>query len=116
MQTTAAAALTLTLLAPVDARAEAAFKLGTFAREGRTLLGIVLADLRVVDIAAANVDLQKRHPDWKRVAVPKDMTELIEHYEDGLRERLHAIAREAGAATSRPRYVHELKTLQVRPP
>jgi len=116
MQTTTAAALALVLLAPGAGRAEAAFKLGTFAREGRPLLGMVLEDLRVVDIAAANAHLQRRHPDWKRLAMPSDMTELIEHYEDGLRERLHAIAREAGAATPRPRYVHELKALQVRPP
>jgi 2-keto-4-pentenoate hydratase/2-oxohepta-3-ene-1,7-dioic acid hydratase in catechol pathway/putative intracellular protease/amidase len=116
MHITAATALSLVLLAPAAARAEAPFKLGTFAREGRPLLGIVLADLRVVDIAEANADLQRRHPDWTPLAMPSDMTELIERYEDGLRERLHAIAGEAAAATPRPAYVHELKALQVRPP
>jgi len=116
MRVTAAAAVVLVLLAPGAGRAETAFKLGTFARDGRPLLGLVLEDRWVVDIAAANGALQRRHPAWKALAMPSDMTALIEHYEDGLRERLHAIATEAAALTPRPGYVHELKSLQVRPP
>jgi len=116
MRVTAAAAVVLVLLAPGAGRAETAFKLGTFARDGRPLLGLVLEDRRVVDIAAANGALQRRHPDWKALAMPSDMTALIEHYEDGLRERLHAIAGETAVATPRPGYVHDLKALKVRPP
>ena len=91
------------------------FKLGTFAREGRTFPGLVLEDRWVADIAAGNAELERRHPDWKTLAMPADMKELIQRYEDGLRERLHVLAKEA-AATPRPGYVTDLRGLRVRPP
>lgn len=114
---TAAAAVALTTLAltaeppprPVP------FKLGTFEAGGRVLLGLVLDDLWVVDIAAANAELERRHPEWPRLDMPADMKQLIEGYEPGSRERLHALAREA-AAGPRSAWVHDLKTLRLRPP
>jgi 2-keto-4-pentenoate hydratase/2-oxohepta-3-ene-1,7-dioic acid hydratase in catechol pathway/putative intracellular protease/amidase len=111
------AVIAFVLLAPkAGAAADTPFKLGTFESKGRTFPGLVLEDHVVVDIAAANARLQKGHPAWKRLAMPTSMKELIGRYEDGLRERLHAIANDAAAATPRAADVHDLKTLWVRPP
>jgi len=107
-----AAATALLILA---ATAGTPFKLGTFERGGRTFPAIVLEDRWVVDIAAANAELEKRHPDWKRVAMPSDMKGLIARYDDGLGERLRVIAREA-AATPRGVAAQERTALRVRPP
>jgi 2-keto-4-pentenoate hydratase/2-oxohepta-3-ene-1,7-dioic acid hydratase in catechol pathway len=87
------------------------FKLGTFERQGRTLLGLVLEDRRVIDIAAANAAMEKQHPDWKKLAAPADMKELIARYDEGWKERLHALAQE-GARTA----THDLASLKIRPP
>jgi 2-keto-4-pentenoate hydratase/2-oxohepta-3-ene-1,7-dioic acid hydratase in catechol pathway len=94
--------------------ADTPFKLGTFERNGRTFPGLVLEDRWVVDIAAANARLQKRHADWKPLDMPAGMKELIERYDGGLRERLHAIAKESGTAPGVDLY--EVKALRVRPP
>jgi 2-keto-4-pentenoate hydratase/2-oxohepta-3-ene-1,7-dioic acid hydratase in catechol pathway len=112
---TAVAAMAVFSLSLSSAGADLPFKLGTFERNGRTFPGLVLEDRWVVDIAAANARLQKEHPSWKPLVIPAGMKELIERYDDGLRERLHAIASEPGAA--RPRAdVYEVKALRVRPP
>jgi 2-keto-4-pentenoate hydratase/2-oxohepta-3-ene-1,7-dioic acid hydratase in catechol pathway/putative intracellular protease/amidase len=111
-----AALIALLTLAPSVAPAETPFKLGTFERNGRTFPGLVLDDRWVVDIGAANARLEKRHPDWKRIAMPTRMRELIERYEDGLRERLHAIASDAAKASPRTSDVHDVRSLRVRPP
>jgi 2-keto-4-pentenoate hydratase/2-oxohepta-3-ene-1,7-dioic acid hydratase in catechol pathway len=87
----------------------APFKLGTFERNGRPMLGLVLDGSRVADIAAANAGLERRHPDWKKLAAPADMKELLERYDGEWRDRLHAIAREPGTT-------YDLKAVRVRPP
>ncbi len=96
------------------AAADTPFKLGTFERGGKTFVGLVLDDRWVVDVAAANARLQKRHADWKAIAMPAGMRELIQRYDEGLRERLHAIAGETSAAPAAD--VFEVKALRVRPP
>src|SRR2546427_2768070 len=111
----AVAALWALSLVLSTAAADTPFKLGTFERNGRTFPGLVLEDRWVVDIAAANARLQKQRPTWKPLVIPGGMKELIARYEDGLRERLHAIANESGAATPRAD-VYEVKALRVRPP
>ena len=90
------------------------FKLGTFERNGRTFAGLVLDDRWVVDAAAANARLEKRHAGWKPLAVPAGMKELIERYDAGVRERLHAIANETRPAPGPD--VYEVKALRIRPP
>jgi len=92
------------------AAAPAPFKLGTFERQGRVLLGLVLEDRRVIDIAAANAALQKKHPEWKTLAAPADMKELIARYDQGWRQRLQALAQEGAGAAA------DLASLKVRPP
>jgi 2-keto-4-pentenoate hydratase/2-oxohepta-3-ene-1,7-dioic acid hydratase in catechol pathway len=103
-------ALLLAAAAQAAAPAPTPFKLGTFERQGKLLLGLVLNDRRVVDIAAANAALQRRHPGWKALAAPADMKELIAGYEQGWRERLRALAREGAAGAV------DLASLKVRPP
>src|SRR2546427_12892267 len=95
---TALAAVAVFSLGLSSADAETPFKLGTFERNGRTFAGLVREDRWVVDIAAANARLQKQHPSWKPLVIPAGMKELIERYDDDLRERLHAIANETAAA------------------
>lgn len=96
-----------------EQKGAAPFKLGTFERQGGTLLGLVLGDQRVIDIAAASAALEKDHPGWPRLELPADMKQLIARYDEGWRERLYAIAAEAGAGAP---YAHERKALRVRPP
>src|SRR2546428_13190984 len=93
----ALAALWALSLVLSTAAADTPFKLGTFERNGRIFPGLVLEDRWVVDIAAANARLQKRHAAWKPLVMPAGMRELIERYDDGLQERLPAIAKESGA-------------------
>jgi 2-keto-4-pentenoate hydratase/2-oxohepta-3-ene-1,7-dioic acid hydratase in catechol pathway len=89
------------------------FKLGTFERGGRTFLGLVLDDTRVLDITQANAAFQKSHPQAARMAMPADMTVLIERYDDGLGDRLRAIANAAGKGAS---YEHPVGGLKILPP
>jgi 2-keto-4-pentenoate hydratase/2-oxohepta-3-ene-1,7-dioic acid hydratase in catechol pathway len=77
------------------------YKLGTFAHEGRTFLGLVLADSVVVDLSKADASM------------PSRMNALLEQY-DALRPKLAAIA--AGAAASRPAHAYDVKALVTRPP
>jgi 2-keto-4-pentenoate hydratase/2-oxohepta-3-ene-1,7-dioic acid hydratase in catechol pathway len=107
---------------PILAYAQSAepFKLGTFEIAGEPTVALVLRDALIVDIAAANADFE-RSGGQARVAAPRDMLDLIERYDDGVRNRLYAIVdglvdgdRLAGAA--RPSYVHELDFVRTLPP
>ncbi len=89
------------------------FKLGTFERGGRTFLGLVLDDARVLDIAAANAGFQKSHPNAAKVAMPTEMTVLIERYDNGVGDRLRAIANAAGKGAS---YEYAVGRLKILPP
>ena len=92
------------------------FKLGTFERGGRTFLGLVLDDARVLDIAAANAGFQKSHPNAAKLAMPTEMAVLIERYDNGVGDRLRAIANAAGKGASYEFAVGRLKILPpVRP-
>ena len=90
------------------------FKLGTFEdRPGRTFVGIVVGDSKVIDFATANEDVARidalyaSREQPRRVASPRDMKDLIARYQTGLRERagylvsllgnLHGLARPAYA-------------------
>ena len=110
-----ALAATLALAASTAAQAQKVtpFKLGTFERGGRTFLGVVLDDTRVLDIAQANAAFQKSHPKVAKVAMPSDMTVLIERYDNGVGDRLRAIANTAGKGAS---YEYAVGRLKVLPP
>ena len=66
------------------------FKLGTFEIEGTPKVGVVLRDAFIVDLNAANQDLES-DPAYASVPMPADMIELISRYEDGLQNRLYEL-------------------------
>jgi len=115
------AALAVPILASAQRGAPAEpFKVGTFEIDGAPTVSLVLRDALVVDIAAANADLE-RSGSPSGVAAPRDMLDLIERYNDGVRDRLYAIVdalvagnRLTGAA--RPSYVHAVDSVKTLPP
>jgi 2-keto-4-pentenoate hydratase/2-oxohepta-3-ene-1,7-dioic acid hydratase in catechol pathway len=92
------------------------FKLGTFERQGRTFLGLVLRDAQVVDIAQANTVLEGRNSSWPKVSIPGEMKDLIARYEAGLKDRLYAMVNALGAVPAAAPYVHPVRDLKVLPP
>jgi len=68
------------LMAQSQARPQEPFKLGTFERQGRVFLGLVLRDAQVVDIAQANTAFEGRSPSAPKLTIPGDMKELIARY------------------------------------
>jgi 2-keto-4-pentenoate hydratase/2-oxohepta-3-ene-1,7-dioic acid hydratase in catechol pathway len=91
----------------------ATFKLGTFERQGRAFVGVVLPNATVIDFAAAHSAVTPA----STAAAPTDMKDLIARYDSGLRARILEIVRAASAAQgARPAYVHDLGTLKVLPP
>ena len=92
------------------------FKLGTFERNGRTLLGLVLRDAQVVDIAPANAAFEASNGSAPRLAAPADMKQLIARYDAEWKPRLAAIARAVSTAGSTPAYVYALNTVRTLPP
>ena len=91
------------------------FKLGTFERQGKPFLGIVLRESIVIDFAAANA---ASGMPASKIAAPTDMKDLISRYDQGLRARIAEIIRsvESAGAAARPPYVSDLSTLKILPP
>ena len=96
------------------------FKVGTFLIGGRPTVGIVLRDMLIVDLGAANaaLELDQAYP---KIPMPADMLELIARYEYGMKPRLYEIVNDlvAGnqlAGNRRPDYVHELDDVRTLPP
>lgn len=103
----------LTAATGVQAQKTTPFKLGTFERNGRTFLGLVIDDSRVLDIALANAAFQKSNPKAAKVAMPANMTALIERYDTGVGDRLRAIANGASRGAS---YEYAVTRLKILPP
>ena len=91
------------------------FKVGTFEIRKTPTVALVLRDSLVVDIAAANSAV----PGTKLTA-PRDMIDLIERYDSGLRSRLVEIVNYLAAnnrlVNSRPDYVHDVKAVRTMAP
>lgn len=91
------------------------FKVGTFEIRKTPTVGLVLRDSLVVDIAAANTAV----PGTKLTA-PRDMIDLIERYDSGLRSRLVEIVNYLAAnnrlTSAKPEYVHDVKAVRTLPP
>jgi 2-keto-4-pentenoate hydratase/2-oxohepta-3-ene-1,7-dioic acid hydratase in catechol pathway len=99
---------------PTHAQVPAPFKLGTFERNGRPFVGIVLRESLVIDFAAAHAAI--RTP-ASTVAAPTDMKDLIVRYDSGLRARIGDIVRSVDAAgAARPAYAYELRAVKILPP
>lgn len=92
------------------------FKLGTFERDGRPFVGLVLRDTQVVDIAQANAAYEASNASAPKRTPPADMTQLIARYDAEWKERLHAIARAVPSGGTAPAYVTPLDRLKLRPP
>ncbi len=89
------------------------FKLGTFERQGRPFVGIVLRESVVIDFAAAHAATRTS----ATLAAPVDMKDLIARYDQGIRARIVDIVRNVSASTgARPAYVYDLSALKVLPP
>jgi 2-keto-4-pentenoate hydratase/2-oxohepta-3-ene-1,7-dioic acid hydratase in catechol pathway len=87
------------------------FKLGTFERQGRPFVGVVLRDTLVIDLAAAHAAITSPA---SNIAAPTDMKDLIARYDSGLRARIQEIVRSVG--DSRPAYVYDVGALKILPP
>jgi 2-keto-4-pentenoate hydratase/2-oxohepta-3-ene-1,7-dioic acid hydratase in catechol pathway len=105
---------------PAPLKSAEPFKLGTFLIDDRPSVGIVLRDTLVIDLVAANRQLQLR-PDVVQVAVPSDMLGVIGQYEYGMQRRIYEIVNAVvsegqltGAA--RPSYVHDVAKLKTLAP
>jgi 2-keto-4-pentenoate hydratase/2-oxohepta-3-ene-1,7-dioic acid hydratase in catechol pathway len=95
------------------------FKVGTFEIDGEPTVGLVLRDALIVDIGAANADLE-RTAGLASMAMPESMLELIEGYEDGLKLRLYrmvnALVADERLESARPAYVHDVDATRILPP
>ena len=97
---------------PVAQPSSTPFKLGTFESGGRTFVGVVLDEARVIDLAAANQALNT----GVDVAAPTEMKDLITRYESGVRDMIRAVIGGVEAASEPLTYVHDLASLNIRPP
>ena len=122
---TLALAAVAALGAGSDARSDAVksvepFKLGTFAVDGRPTVGIVLRDKLVIEVQAANRELELQ-PQFIRMPMPADMIGIIERYEYGVQRRLYEIvnalvASNRLAGDRRPSYVHDAASIRTLAP
>ena len=96
-------------VAALQGQGPAGFKLGTFEAGGRTFIGVVVNDAVVVDLEQANAAFEKQSAGAPRLAIPRDMKELIAKYDGGLAQRIAALAGQA-SAQPRPAYVSDVKS------
>ena len=95
------------------AQAPTPYKLGTFERDGRTFVGIVLRESLVIDFLAAHTAITPP----STLAAPLDMKDLIARYDGGLRARIVEIVRMVETpGSARPPYAYELRTVKILPP
>jgi 2,4-didehydro-3-deoxy-L-rhamnonate hydrolase len=102
--------------AQTSASSREPFKVGTFERNGRPFVAVVLHDSQVVDIAEANAALERRDSAATKLRMPADMKELIERYDTELKARLYAIVNDVAGARQAPPYAYAIKDLRVLPP
>lgn len=95
------------------------FKVGTFEIAGAPTVGIVLRDSVVVELNAANSDLETDGA-YPQIPMPADMLELISRYDYGLKKRLYEIVNHLSARRSRgderPSFVHDVDNVRTLPP
>src|SRR5688572_26708686 len=120
-------AIAALLIGPLDGYAQTGtaaqsaepYKVGTFSSGTSEWVGIVLRDRFVVDLAQANLALEKTRS-WPRRAMPADMVALIADYENGLKGRIYAIVGDVvqGSALTgtRPSYIREVSQVKTLAP
>jgi 2-keto-4-pentenoate hydratase/2-oxohepta-3-ene-1,7-dioic acid hydratase in catechol pathway len=89
------------------------FKLGTFEREGRPFVGIVLRDAIVIDFAAASAAIAAPRGPF---APPTDMKGVIANYDHGVRERIQEVIASVESTSDPQPYVYSLDRLKTLPP
>jgi len=125
MRSTILAALLVVLAVPAGLSAQAVesaepFKVGTFQIDGEATVALVLRDSLIVDIGAANAELEV-NPMYPHVAMPADMLELVGQYEYGLKFRLYEIVNDLLAdnrlsGSERASSVHDVEDVRILPP
>jgi 2-keto-4-pentenoate hydratase/2-oxohepta-3-ene-1,7-dioic acid hydratase in catechol pathway len=112
----------LLILAPLEGMTQSVaepFKVGTFEINGAPTVGIVLRDSVIVELEAANRDLE-RNGNYATIPVPADMLELISRYDYGLKRRLYEIVNDLAARRARgeerPDYEHDVGDVRTLPP
>ena len=115
---TAAMALAIQSSPPLPTLAES-FKLGTFEIDGEPTLGIVLRDRMVVELLAANRELERK-PEYAKLPMPEDMKALAGLYHLGYNRRIYQIVNHvvgAGLLEGGKRsYVHQVSDVRTLPP
>ncbi len=116
----AAFSISGTALAQMGADVAEPFKLGTFEINGVQTIGIVLRDELIVDLNAANDELQ-RSPEYPSVTMPENMVGLIGQYEYGLKYRLYEIVTDLVENSSltgrdRPSFIHDVEDVRTLAP
>ena len=92
------------------------FKVGTFEIDGAPVVGIVLRDALIIDLAAANTALEI-DPAYVHINAPPDMLALIGQYEYGLKYRLYEIVNNVvGNDLLGADYVHRVDDVGILPP
>jgi 2-keto-4-pentenoate hydratase/2-oxohepta-3-ene-1,7-dioic acid hydratase in catechol pathway len=92
------------------------FKVGTFEIGGAATVGVVLRDVLIIDLAAANTALEI-DPMYAHVTAPKDMLELIGQYEYGLKYRIYDIVNNVvGNDLLGADYIHRVDDVGILPP
>jgi 2-keto-4-pentenoate hydratase/2-oxohepta-3-ene-1,7-dioic acid hydratase in catechol pathway len=96
------------------------FKLGTFDFDGAPEIGIVLRDRLVVELDAANRELERR-PEVSELPMPKDMRALAGLYHVGYDRRIyrivdHLISSNLLEGANRRGYVHDLSEVRTLAP
>ena len=95
------------------------FKVGTFEIDGVPRVGIVLRDSLIIDLYAANEELQKNTA-YPSIPLPADMIGLIERYDYGLKYRLYEIVNDLvdnnKLGGNRPEYVYAVDKVRTLPP
>jgi 2-keto-4-pentenoate hydratase/2-oxohepta-3-ene-1,7-dioic acid hydratase in catechol pathway len=96
------------------------FKLGTFEIDGEPTIGIVLRDRIVVELAAANRELE-RLPEVAELLMPEDMRNLAGLYHLGYDRRIYQIVNHVVGSNllegpKRRGYVHELSAVRTLAP
>src|SRR5688572_32822977 len=120
-------AIAALLIGPLDGYAQTGtaaqsaepYKVGTFSSGTSEWVGIVLRDRFVVDLAQANLALEKTRS-WPRRAMPADMIALVADYENGLKGRIYAIVGDVVQGTAltgtRPSYIREVSQVKTLAP
>jgi 2-keto-4-pentenoate hydratase/2-oxohepta-3-ene-1,7-dioic acid hydratase in catechol pathway len=104
-----------------SAQAGEPYKVGTFAIDGRSAVGVVVRDSIVVDFAAANRAYEAANASAAKVQAPADMKDLIVRYDTGVSQRIKQIV--AGLVggkqldgAARPPYVRSVSAVKTLPP